>query len=568
MYPALFDRDIQSSAERRLFEAFARELDDEWVVLHHVKWIGNDEFGRPHDGEADFAVAHPYLGVLVLEVKGGRIRFDETTSRFISKDRDGIEYDIGDPFEQAMKSKKTLLEKMRGVSGWPGRRVNFGHAVALPDIIVQASWLRPNAPREIVIDALDLASLDRQLSAALTFWSGQVTPTVPHYVPPGRAGIDALVRTLAQSETIRNPLLAKISHDDEQHIIRLTQGQFHFLRFLRGQRRAAIAGCAGSGKTLLAIEKARQLAEEGLEKIMFTCYNHALAQYLGEVLGYQKQFDVFSFHQLCVYWANQAGQAMTYREEAPPDYFNETLPNVLMEAIDTLGSQYDAIIVDEGQDFRQEWWEVLPWMLHDPADGIFYVFFDDNQRVYRDRSPIPVAGEPYLLDENCRNTQRIFTAVERFYGGTQVPTALGPEGQPIEVILYTDAAAGKVQLQRLLQRLLNEEGFTHNEIAVLSARGFQASHIVGQRLGDIQLTDRLPLAPGEIFTTTIRRFKGLERSVIVLCEVDGRIPPEDAEALMYVGMSRAKTYLVVLLGQDAPGIVRDALAIDIPTCQE
>ena len=80
MYPALFDRDIQSSAERRLFEAFARELDDEWVVLHHVKWIGNDEFGRPHDGEADFAVAHPYLGVLVLEVKGGRIRFDETTS--------------------------------------------------------------------------------------------------------------------------------------------------------------------------------------------------------------------------------------------------------------------------------------------------------------------------------------------------------------------------------------------------------------------------------------------------------------------------------------------------------
>jgi bacteriocin biosynthesis cyclodehydratase domain-containing protein len=405
MYPALFDRDVKSSAERRLFEAFARELDDEWVVLHHVKWIGNDEFGRPHDGEADFVVAHPYLGVLVLEVKGGRIRFDETTGHFISKDRDGIEYDIGDPFEQAMKSEKTLLQKMRGVSGWPGRRVNFGHAVALPDIIVQAGWLRPNAPREIVIDALDLASLDRQLSAALTFWSGQVTPTVPHYVPPGRAGIDALVRTLAQSETIRNPLLAEISHDDEQHIIRLTQGQFHFLRFLRGQRRAAIAGCAGSGKTLLAIEKARQLAEEGLEKILFTCYNHALAQYLGEVLGYQKQFDVFSFHQLCVYWANQAGQAMTYREEAPPDYFNETLPNVLMEAIDTLGSQYDALIVDEGQDFRQEWWEVLPWMLHDPADGIFYVFFDDNQRVYRERSPIPVAGEPYLLDENCRNTQ-------------------------------------------------------------------------------------------------------------------------------------------------------------------
>ena len=171
-----------------------------------------------------------------------------------------------------------------------------------------------------------------------------------------------------------------------------------------------------------------------------------------------------------------------------------------------------------------------------------------------------------MLDENCRNTQRIFSTVERFYGGAQTPTALGPEGQPIEVIPYTDAVEGRVQLQRLLQRLLNEEGFTHDEIAVLSARGFQASHVMGQRLGDIQLTDRLPLAPGEVFATTIRRFKGLERSVIVLCEVDGRIPPGDAEALMYVGTSRAKTYLVVLLGQDALGIVRDALAIDIPTC--
>ncbi|MHB8598529.1 MAG: NERD domain-containing protein [Ktedonobacteraceae bacterium] len=565
MYPAHFDTSTNSSAERRLYDAFSRELDDEWVVLHHVKWIGNDEFGHPRDGEADFVVAHPYLGVLVFEIKGGRVRFEETTGHFISKDRYDIEYDIGDPFEQAMKSKKTLLEKMRGVSGWPGRRVNFGHAVALSDTVVQTGWLRPNAPREIIIDALDLASLEGQLRTALTFWSGQATPAFPHYVPPGRAGIDALVHALAQSETIRNPLLAESSRDDEQNIVRLTQRQFHFLRFLKGQRRAAVAGCAGSGKTLLAIEKARQLAEEGLEKILFTCYNRALAQYLGETLGYQNQFEVFSFHQLCVYWANQAGQAITSREEASPDYFNETLPNALMEAIDTLGSQYDAIIVDEGQDFRQEWWEVLPWLLHDPADSILYVFFDDNQRLYRDRSPIPVVGEPYQLIENCRNTQRIFSVVGRFYSGVQTPVALGPEGQSIEVIPYTDAADGKTQLHGLLQRLLDEEGFTHSEIAVLTARGFQTSDVLGQRLGTIQLTGRLPLAPGEVLATTVRRFKGLERSVIVLCEVDSRIPPGDAESLMYVGTSRAKTYLVVLLGLDAPGIVRSALTAYIPT---
>jgi len=102
MYPVLLDPDTKSPAERRLYEAFARELDDEWTVLHHVKWIGHDDRGRPRDGEADFVVAHPHLGILVIEVKGGRIRFDEITGHYISTDRNTVEHDAGDPFEQAM----------------------------------------------------------------------------------------------------------------------------------------------------------------------------------------------------------------------------------------------------------------------------------------------------------------------------------------------------------------------------------------------------------------------------------------------------------------------------------
>jgi hypothetical protein len=70
MFPAHFDASTNSPAERRLYNAFSRELDDEWVVLHHVKWIGNDDLGRPQDGEADFVVAHPLyrlLGTSVLK---------------------------------------------------------------------------------------------------------------------------------------------------------------------------------------------------------------------------------------------------------------------------------------------------------------------------------------------------------------------------------------------------------------------------------------------------------------------------------------------------------------------
>ena len=97
MSPVLLDLDTKSPAERWLYEAFTRELGDDEVVFHHVKWIGNDYRGQHCDGETDFVVAHPHLGVLVVEAKEGRIRFNERTGRFISTDRHGVDHDIGDP---------------------------------------------------------------------------------------------------------------------------------------------------------------------------------------------------------------------------------------------------------------------------------------------------------------------------------------------------------------------------------------------------------------------------------------------------------------------------------------
>jgi superfamily I DNA/RNA helicase len=557
LFPSILDPKTKSSAERRLYEAFARELDDAWVIFHHVKWIGKDDLDRPRDGETDFVVAHPHLGVLVIEVKGGRIRFDENTGHYISTDRDDKEHDIGDPFEDATEQKHILIQKLRSIPNWPRRRVVFGQMVAFPDAVIEGD-LRLNAPREIIIDAVDLIKLEERLRGALAYWQGEN----PIDSPPRQAGIDVLIELLAQSRHIRNPLLAEQVRADQEAIVRLTEQQFRYLRFLSGQRRVAIAGCAGSGKTFLALEKARRLAGEGLN-VLFTCYNRALADHLGDTLGYRKHFHVFSFHQLCVHWAQEVGERLSYRENAPPEYFDVILPNALFNAVEEIGASYDAIIIDEGQDFRPEWWEVIPWLLRNPYDDILYVFYDDNQRVYRDRSAIPIEAAPFILDENCRNTQRIFDVVGQFYQGEELPHILGPEGHPSEIIQYEGEREGLDQLRKLLHRLLNENGFTLDEIAILTARGTGSSNVLGQRLGNVELADRLPLQPGEVLATTIRRFKGLERPVIVLCEVDATLSAEDVEALMYVGTSRAKTYLVILVDKNAPEGVRTALDLPI-----
>jgi hypothetical protein len=62
-----------------------------------------------------------------------------------------------------------------------------------------------------------------------------------------------------------------------------------------------------------------------------------------------------------------------------------------------------------------------------------------------------------------------------------------------------------------------------------------------------------------VFATTIRRFKGLDRPAIVLCEIDGTLTGEEIEALMYVGTSRAKAYLAILVARSAPAHVRESL---------
>ncbi len=336
LLPAVLDANTKSSAERRLYEACARELDDDWMVFHHVKWIGYDDRGQPCDGETDFVIAHPHLGILVIEVKGGRIRFDETTGHYVSIDRDGDDHDIGDPFEKAVEDKHTLVAKLRSTSHFPHRRIVFGHMVAFSDAVVEADWLRPNAPRDIIIDALDLVSLDERMRGAMAFWRGER----PRDTPPGRDGIQSLVRLLGQSREIRHPLLAEKARADQRAIVDLTERQFHYLRFLSGQRRAAIAGCAGSGKTFLAVEKARSLSEDEGLKVLLTCYNRALADHLGDQLGYRKLFDVFNFHQLCFHWARKAGNPLTYQKNSPDEYFVHVLPNVLLEAIDQLGLPY------------------------------------------------------------------------------------------------------------------------------------------------------------------------------------------------------------------------------------
>jgi hypothetical protein len=366
MYPNQLSPDTKSNAERKLYQAFRNELEDEYTIFHGVAWPSLDAEGRPRDGEADFVIAHPQRGILVMEVKGGAIRYSPRTGQWTSTDRTGQVHDVKAPFAQAKDNKYILLDSLKGRLSQPRRRINIGHAVAFPDVVVGEDWLGPDKPRHIVLDATDLADLSGWVGRALAYWRG---PETQKETAPGEEVVKALMDFLGKEWELR-PALWGDFVQEQQQLICLTEQQYLILDALNRQRRAAICGCAGSGKTMLAVEKATRLARQGFH-VLLTCFNKHLAADLRARLKPSPNLDIVNFHALCYDLARRADVLPVKRDD--DTFFNRQLPEALMDAADALDIHYDAIVVDEGQDFREDWWIPLQTLLRDPDHGILYI---------------------------------------------------------------------------------------------------------------------------------------------------------------------------------------------------
>lgn len=532
--------DPKRGAERKLFEALSG-LESSFVIFYGVAWQSRID-GRVRDGEADFVVAHHEFGIIVIEVKGGGVSYDATTGQWTTTDRYGESFAI-DPVEQAKKSHYTLLDKFKDLPEWDSSRfLTIGHAVCFPDVVVENKSLRMDLSRDIVIDHNDLEKIDDAIRRVFDHYADKT-----RRAPLGRDRLSIVESLLARSFKITTPLGVELDKEDKR-LIELTERQFMLLNFLASRRRALIAGCAGSGKTMLAVEKARQLHEQGYN-VLLTCFNSALAEDLAKRLP---DITVLHFHGLCREVAKEVGftvQAVSDQQK----YYDETLPEMLLKAVDETGPMFDAIIVDEGQDFLETYWVALASLLNE-KEGIFYIFYDDNQNLYGGGASLNgiVDEEPFLLPENCRNTKAIHKVVNAFYSDQKRIVCNGPEGRTPEVHEYRESADMLKGVQSILNKLVNEENVASEDIVILTPHAQEKTSLkIGTRLGNFTLSDMPPQRRNEIQATTIYKFKGLERKVVIVAEVDDRFK-YNPETLMYVSSSRARTHLLFFVSQNAP----------------
>lgn len=529
-----------SEAEVKMFGALEQALPDGWTVLHHVQWLQKRPGRDTPDGETDFVVVHPDQGALILEVKGGRISYDASSGRWLTSGTGADDVHIADPVTQARDSTYALHRYVRGLPGWPQRWGPFAYAVCFPDGVLDGAAL-PHVQPEIVLDARDLstpAALWARIAGVLAWWPRD-------RAEPGRRGAEMLVSALAHDLVLRQPLSIQVDAVDLA-IVRLSDRQYGVLQMLSGQRRVAVSGPAGSGKTLIAVEKARRLANLGFRTLL-TCFNRPLADYLRKSLGGASGLDVYSFHQLSRAMATEA------RIPLPPGDSTaawwDRVAGLLEPATTKLGPRYDAIVVDEGQDFALTWWLPLLLTLKDPDHGVLYVFYDSNQAIYGRPQGLPDGLLDARLWENFRNSKPIFDAVMGYYRNDEPMECAGPQGPPVEILTIARADLRR-ELSKVLHRLIHNERIAPRDLVVLTSYSVDRSAVVGA-VGSFRLTPT-PAGGNDVLLSSIYRFKGLDAKAVVVVEVYQR---EDVEAmkLMYVACSRARSLLVVIFTEHQRG---------------
>jgi hypothetical protein len=551
------------AAERVVFERLRAALPSpEFRLYPNAEWLGPMREGGPaRDGEADLVIVNDESGLLVLEVKSGAPSRDHVGRWWIG----GHELSR-DPFDQARDSKHQLVRKLEALPDWPPRQEpRAGHAIALPDVDLASLppghvLLGADAPRELVLDAEALETpqkIRRWVDRAYEYWLGDGTKGYPL----GPLGLRVLDEILAPTWSLHRLVRGRIE-DDRAELLAASREQELILNRTRRLHRLEVVGPAGSGKSMLAAEKARRLAREGY-RTLFLCFNQRLATSLIRELEEAPaptNLDVTTFHRLCERLGTEAGVLPKRPAPIPQTWWDETLPASLDAAIDRPpAARYDAVIVDEGQDFEARWFELLQRLLAGP-DAVFWVFHDPGQALIRTDVVAGLGLECHELFENHRNPGSIARLAARFYHGGEETIARRTAERRYTVISAEPGADTLEALRKTLHRLVEEERVAPFRIAVLSGATATASEVWRhRRFGNAPLENAalhddgtskglapedVPDEPDEVLFETIRRFKGMEREVVILVELP--TAGERLDELLYVGLTRATTELVVI----------------------
>lgn len=522
IFPTVISAATPSKAERMVFQVLAGvDLGNHALGFHSVNLSEHD---YKVSGEIDFVILSP-RGLLVLEVKGGGVACNDGVWFYINRAGKTVRNSEG-PFGQAESAMFSLHDRLAEDVDVSGLR--FGYAVVTPDIrfdVNSVSW-----DSEIIVDGPQLSSGSAGLEDALLriydYWAKKIS----HKKGPAHIGTVQRVAELLRPSFEKVPSIAYRADALERRMESLTNQQYKLLDQVEDCRRFLCRGGAGTGKTFMLAELARRHADQG-SSVLVTCASDVLCSYLRGRLPVS--VDVVPFDALHVGAKNQ----------------------------------YDVVLFDEAQDVLDfASLEVMERINKGGIEkGVWGIFYDDNLQasmfgIFDPETVTYLAefGMPLKLSENCRNTRDIADQTKLATGGDIGFPVVG-DGPPVEYGYYDEVEEQLGLLQDTLDRLIDDD-VAQGHVTILSPLEFDESVVAHlPKRFKVQQLERAAAAafPSRHITfSTIRDFKGLENRFIVLVDLSDPLRSPKDIASLYVGMTRARVGLHILLSRLAePGLI-------------
>jgi len=369
-----------TEGERRVFYFLEKYLSADYII-----WYELDAEER----YPDFVIVGPEIGILILEVK------DWSTKNIIGINQSEFVLSLGgktisypNPQKQGFNFKNIVMNKVKRSENLSDQinSLRFNHAVCFPNIDrqeyeslkdIKSSFLASEIiSSDIIIfrDDIEQINNERMLTSKLN--------DILYYKPGctlTKEIIDKIRVALDKNIVVKDtkcPII-KIMENRQEQIVKMYPSGNKLIR-----------GNAGSGKSVLLSKRAQYLSERYPQSnILFLCFNIALATYFkNEIFKGYSNITIQHYHG-----------------------FKNSPTN-----------KYDFIFIDEGQDFKREWYKNIIESLSDnemnhiiiASDGAQLIYEDDTDYDFRDLG-IPF-DEIIELDENYRNTAEICTLAEVF----------------------------------------------------------------------------------------------------------------------------------------------------------
>lgn len=574
MIPAYLP-DHASQGEKAVFAAL-QELPDD-VLVYYEPLIRRRY--------PDFIIIDPEAGVLVIEVKGWRAGWIKTASlEDIVIQQAGHERTERHPLRQARDYQNRLMRLcqahpygarlLNGDASHPRFGFRFGHLAVLTGASrndLAKHQLQNLFPIESTVctdewqelKAASPASLRARLIAAFD-------PGLPRRsLSPAQV---SLLRAIIHPVDLPTRPADLSSPDPSPDLRVLDFEQERAARDMRPGHRV-LYGVAGSGKTVILIARAKLIAEDEPRSILLLCFNRPLANHFRQVVAPQSNITVNTFGE----WASCQGA----RANDDAEEFGLGLLQILRQGGGQSG-QFDAVLVDEGQDFVGSWFKCCVEALRDQIHGDLVIAYDLSQNLYK-RPPVTWSqhgihikggadgSRTTRLTINYRNTFEILTAAASFAqvaasededipGLVPVDVSMCRRRGPWPLLRRRNGQTAQIHACKDFVHELLGDGLTvpngvvkakREEIRVLYPRN---QHGLLDELHSVFSKAGL----GDIAITTIHASKGLQAKVVILVCAD-MLPSDFADrdpaaerAQFYVALTRAEELLIVLSSGDTP----------------